>query len=131
MDFLFIADPLESFKIKKDSTLAMMRVAQEAGHHLWFCQSRNLLWRDDFVVADIKRAKEFYQADFVIVFPHWGWEHEKAASAEQHRVAHLMIDSGADIVVGGHPHVTQNIETYKNKYIFIASVILFLTALRE
>ena len=52
MDFLFIADPLESFKVKKDSTLAMMRAAQEAGHHLWFCQSRNILWRDDLVVAD-------------------------------------------------------------------------------
>jgi glutathione synthase len=52
MDLLFIADPLESFKIKKDSTLAMMRVAQEAGHHLWFCQSRNILWKDNVVVAD-------------------------------------------------------------------------------
>ena len=52
MDFLFIADPLESFKIQKDSTLAMMRAAQEAGHRLWFCQSRNVLWRDDLVVAD-------------------------------------------------------------------------------
>ena len=52
MDFLFIADPLESFKIKKDSTLAMMRAAQESGHRLWFCQSRNILWRDDLVVAD-------------------------------------------------------------------------------
>ena len=52
MDFLFIADPLESFKIKKDSTLAMMRVAQEAGHHLWFCQSRNVLWKENLVIAD-------------------------------------------------------------------------------
>jgi glutathione synthase len=52
MDFLFIADPLESFKIKKDSTLAMMRAAQEAGHRLWFCQSRHVLWKDDLVVAD-------------------------------------------------------------------------------
>jgi glutathione synthase len=52
MDFLFIADPLESFKIKKDSTLAMMRAAQEAGHRLWFCQSRNILWKDEIVVAD-------------------------------------------------------------------------------
>ena len=52
MDFLFIADPLESFKIQKDSTLAMMRASQESGHRLWFCQSRNVLWRDDFVVAD-------------------------------------------------------------------------------
>jgi len=52
MDFLFIADPLESFKIHKDSTLAMMRVAQTAGHRLWFCRSRNLLWKDNLVVAD-------------------------------------------------------------------------------
>jgi glutathione synthase len=52
MNFLFIADPLESFKVKKDSTLAMMRTAQEAGHHLWFCQSRNVLWKDDLIVAD-------------------------------------------------------------------------------
>ena len=52
MDFLFIADPLESFKIKKDSTLAMMRAAQAAGHRLWFCQNRNILWKDDLVIAD-------------------------------------------------------------------------------
>ena len=51
MDFLFIADPLESFKIHKDSTLAMMRVAQ-GGHRLWFCQSRNLLWKGNLVIAD-------------------------------------------------------------------------------
>ena len=52
MDFLFIADPLESFKVKKDSTLAMMRVAQEAGHRLWFCQSRNLLWKENLAFSD-------------------------------------------------------------------------------
>jgi len=52
MDFLFIADPLESFKVKKDSTLAIMRAAQAAGHRLWFCQSRNILWKDDLIVGD-------------------------------------------------------------------------------
>ena len=52
MDFLFIADPLESLKINKDSTLAMMRVAQEVGHRLWFCQSRHVLWKENLVVAD-------------------------------------------------------------------------------
>ena len=54
MDLLFIADPLESFKISKDSTLAMMRIAQGAGHQLWFCQSRNVLWKDSLVMADCK-----------------------------------------------------------------------------
>lgn len=73
-------------------------------------------WLDtDFIVADIKRAREVHRADWVIVVPHWGWEYEKIASSQQQTLAHLMIDSGADAVVGGHPHVTQNIEIYKNK----------------
>ena len=33
-------------------------------------------------------------------------------------MARLMIDAGADAVVGGHPHVTQDIEFYKGKPIF-------------
>jgi glutathione synthase len=52
MDFLFIADPLESFKVSKDSTLVMMRAAQTAGHQLWFAESRNILWSGETVIAD-------------------------------------------------------------------------------
>jgi poly-gamma-glutamate synthesis protein (capsule biosynthesis protein) len=73
---------------------------------------------DDYVVSDIKKAKNYYHADLVIVYPHWGWEYEKHASSRQERLAHLMIDAGADVIVGGHPHVTQNIEVYKGKPIF-------------
>lgn len=54
MELLFIADPLETFKVNKDSTLAMMRVAQEAGHKLWFCESRNILWKRNSVTADCR-----------------------------------------------------------------------------
>jgi poly-gamma-glutamate synthesis protein (capsule biosynthesis protein) len=73
---------------------------------------------DDYIIADIQNAKKVHKADIVITYPHWGWEGEKQASADQVRLAHLMIDSGADAVVGGHPHVTQNIENYKGKPIF-------------
>ena len=73
---------------------------------------------DDFVVDGIKKARTLYGADYVITFPHWGIEHEKVASARQNHLARLMIDSGADAVIGGHPHVTQNIEIYKGKPIF-------------
>lgn len=76
-------------------------------------------WLDeDFIIADIKNAKQNLHADLVIVYPHWGWEYEKTASLKQQQLAHLMIDSGADAVVGGHPHVTQNIEVYNGKPIF-------------
>jgi poly-gamma-glutamate synthesis protein (capsule biosynthesis protein) len=52
------------------------------------------------------------------VYPHWGWEYQKLASARQRAMARIMIDHGADAVVGGHPHVTQDIEVYKGKPIF-------------
>lgn len=73
---------------------------------------------DDYVRAGIKRARDVHRADVVITYPHWGWENEKIASSSQVALAHLMIDSGADAVIGGHPHVTQNIEIYKGKNIF-------------
>ncbi|HEX4856114.1 MAG TPA: CapA family protein [Limnobacter sp.] len=73
---------------------------------------------DDYVKHDIRQAREVYGADVVITYPHWGFEHEKFASPRQVHLARLMIDSGADAVIGGHPHVTQNIEIYKGKPIF-------------
>lgn len=76
-------------------------------------------WLDeDYVVAGIRHAKEQLGVDFLIVYPHWGWEYQPMASERQQRMARLMIDSGADAVVGGHPHVTQNIELYQGKPIF-------------
>lgn len=47
MKLLFVADPLESWNIKKDSTFAMMREAQARGHTLAFCHPKDLAWRSD------------------------------------------------------------------------------------
>lgn len=73
---------------------------------------------DDYVIYDIQRAKNEFKADMVIVYPHWGIEWENTASPRQMELARLMIDAGATAVVGGHPHVTQNIEWYNGKPIF-------------
>jgi len=45
MNLLFIADPLESFRIYKDSTFAMMREAQRRGHSVAACEPQDLLWQ--------------------------------------------------------------------------------------
>ena len=45
MDILFVADPLASFKIYKDSTYVMMREAQRRGHAIWACQTQDLSWQ--------------------------------------------------------------------------------------
>jgi glutathione synthase len=45
MHILFIADPLESFKIYKDTTFAMMREAQRRGHTVSACEQQDILWK--------------------------------------------------------------------------------------
>jgi poly-gamma-glutamate synthesis protein (capsule biosynthesis protein) len=75
-----------------------------------------IAWSEDEQVRlDIARARSVFRADLVIPFMHWGWEHEPHASERQRQLARLMIDAGADAVIGGHPHVTQDIEFVQGK----------------
>jgi poly-gamma-glutamate synthesis protein (capsule biosynthesis protein) len=69
---------------------------------------------DDRVIADIRAARTA-GADLVIPFMHWGWEKETRPTERQKSLARKMIDEGAALVVGGHPHVTQGTEIYKGK----------------
>lgn len=70
---------------------------------------------DEQVQLDIRNARTNYHADLVIPVMHWGWEHDRIAGSRQRQLARLMIDAGADAVVGGHPHVTQDVEQYQGK----------------
>lgn len=79
-------------------------------------QTPGVAWsEDEQVVDDIRRARHLYQADIVLPFMHWGWENEPKANLRQRQLAKKMIDAGADAVIGGHPHVTQDLEFYKSK----------------
>jgi len=48
---------------------------------------------------------------------HWGIERSYIHNSAQENVAHYVIDNGGDLVIGHHPHVIQDIEEYKGKYI--------------
>jgi len=63
----------------------------------------------------VASAKE--QADVVVVIAHWGKEKVDFPVDYQRELAHLYIDAGADLIVGGHPHVLQGLEQYKGKWI--------------
>lgn len=56
-------------------------------------------------------------ASAVVVFYHWGIEREYYANDDQRELAKFSIDSGADLVIGSHPHVLQGIEEYHGKQI--------------
>lgn len=61
---------------------------------------------------EIKEVKPY--VDKVIVYMHWGRELETVSNTWQKQYARRIVDAGADLVVGSHPHMVQEIEYYKN-----------------
>ncbi len=66
----------------------------------------------DTIVADIAEAKK--EADIIIVTVHWGIEYANLPEAYQRQDAYAMVDAGANVIIGHHPHVIQGVETYKD-----------------
>lgn len=66
-------------------------------------------------VKAIQSARK--KADLVLVSVHWGKERTTKLEEHQTSLAHQFIDAGADLVIGGHPHVLQGLENYKGKWI--------------
>lgn len=66
-------------------------------------------------VAAVKKAREL--ANIVVVMVHWGNERADTPKDAQFNVGHTLIDAGADLIIGSHPHVLQGFEAYKGKWI--------------
>ena len=49
-------------------------------------------------------------ADYVIVFPHWGTEGTANYGSDQVALARAFVEAGADVIIGGHTHCLQTIE---------------------
>lgn len=56
-------------------------------------------------------------SDLVIVFVHWGVERTTSPNARQRAIAHALVNAGADVVLGSHPHVWQPVEVYRGRFI--------------
>lgn len=67
------------------------------------------------IVTDIARMKT--QASIVVVSFHWGEEYKPVHNSLQEDIGHKAVDAGADLIIGHHPHVVQDVEQYKGKYI--------------
>ncbi len=62
-------------------------------------------------VLDAVRRLE-RRVDVVVVLPHWGTQYTHRAEPVQRAVGRRLVDAGADLVVGGHPHWVQGVERY-------------------
>ncbi len=68
----------------------------------------------DKTLKNVEKVKN--QQEPIIIFSHWGDEYVSAPERVK-KWARQFIDSGADAVIGMHPHVIQETETYKNSFI--------------
>ncbi|MEM7553614.1 MAG: CapA family protein [Cyanobacteria bacterium P01_A01_bin.84] len=62
---------------------------------------------------DIQKLRQ--KVDYVILSFHWGLTDSEKSPFWVRQLAHQSIDSGADIILGHHPHYPQGIEVYKSK----------------
>lgn len=88
MKFLFVADPLESFNVKKDTTFSMMREAARRGHELFACEAKDLMWTRGARVATHVRA-------ITLTGQKPAWFSEKPAGAAPARQRVGLVDFDA------------------------------------
>ncbi len=70
----------------------------------------------DLISNDIKQLRDHY--DFIIISVHWGDEYSEYPNEKQIELGHAIIDNGADVIIGHHPHIFQGVEIYRGKPIF-------------
>lgn len=65
---------------------------------------------EQYILGRVDKLRQSH--DIVMVSMHWGTEYEPRANDYQTRFAHEMIDAGADVIIGHHPHVPEEVERY-------------------
>lgn len=109
--------PVEVFGDAGDDVAQRWIVKNFNGYRVAFVND-NLFVADGHThaLSDVRAARA--AADTVIVYTHWGTEYVAMAGAHQRQQARELIDAGADAVIGSHPHVVQDTETYGGKTIY-------------
>lgn len=75
---------------------------------------------DGAAVAAVRAAAE--AAEVVVVAIHWGAEYTDCPDPHQRRLARLLVDAGADVIAGHHPHVLQGIDTRRDDAVVAMSL---------
>lgn len=111
----------------RESTLAALDAAQVpycgyknlyvfeiGGYKIGFGGCRETVYKESkpTVYRDIQALKK-QGCDVIIYSCHWGKEYSPTHNKTQINMAQYAVNSGADIVVGTHPHVVQGIESYE------------------
>jgi poly-gamma-glutamate synthesis protein (capsule biosynthesis protein) len=78
----------------------------------------------ELITRDINEAKD-KNADFIILFLHWGTEYDTIPSKTQTDLAEYFQSIGVDMVIGSHPHVLQKMVRTKNNVTGNNDVVIY------
>lgn len=91
-----------------DETFVKSRIAQT-----------NEIGITKYDLKNIKDELEKYEKNEIkVILLHWGYEYIKYPSPKQRELSKKIIDTGADLIIGTHPHIIQGYESYKGKRIY-------------
>lgn len=104
-------DELEKAGIQPSDEVNMAVVEKEGlSYGFWGVDLVSAVYKDEWLVEKVTKMSS--EVDVFVVLVHWGPEY-KSESDRQKKWGRLMVDSGADLVIGHHPHVVQGVEIYK------------------
>ena len=78
------------------------------------------LLEEEKVIKDLEYAEQ--NADFTVVFPHWGTEYRLTSDSSQQKWTAIFKEHGADLVIGTHPHVIEPVEFIDDKMLVYYSL---------
>ncbi|MCX7882578.1 MAG: CapA family protein [Brevinematales bacterium] len=101
---------------QKGMTVGIVCAGFQKPEHLVATEKRpgtaGLRWKK--IVPMVKKLRR--EVDYLIFFVHWGWEYVVSPlEKEQVSNAYAVIEAGADVIVGHHPHILQAIEVYRGR----------------
>lgn len=93
----------------------ILYIAEKESYRIGFVGFERWNHSAEDAINGVKAARE--QCDLVIASVHWGQEYHYEPESAQTKLGRALIDAGADLVIGHHPHVIQGVERYNGKYI--------------
>ncbi len=106
----------------KGKTIAVVGASRVTPDASWFASAYNAgvfsAYRPETLIGQVRDLSENTAYDAVIAYIHWGIERDEMPQDYQRTLARQLIDAGADMVIGAHPHVLQGIEYYQGRPIF-------------
>lgn len=107
---LGVADEIEIIE-KKDVNIALLGYSfiEDFADNSYY----NKIYSEKEIIEDIIKVRG--SADLIVLSLHWGLEYVPFPSIDQIRIGRKLIEAGADIIIGHHPHVIQGYEIYKGK----------------